>query len=742
MNQPSARFGGEWRGLFGWLLLLVGAHTSWAADLTRQEVVEALLSPASGIALGADSAAWSPFKDFGFGSSHEGMLPSGAVAEPHFVGVQPWPGPPLTNSTPSYFFWIDDEPAAEFMHLTRFVFVTTDQPNPTVANGGIRVAEHGWWPRLRLPDGNMLELWGASEQRTSAAPAGFSNRDGLVSGEAPVLPVAARLNAQTQISRRSLHSSIPPPGSDTACALIVRGAPDEHMSNNVVQFRKDLIEQFGVPDARIKIAKGGGVSSCADLVAAIQDVCKIDPPCSRIYVRITSHGGWNCLVLGNECVYDRELCYKLQTLAAKGAPIHMLINACFSFSLVDTNTFWNFPEGSSIITSAHENKVSYGGAGFTKAGGVTVSLAVSLFADAFSDCLKALKATNKVATDVETYAWVTNQQPCYPFAAAHRMLYPAGSRTNRLAENPFPQKVVVGRPPQGLALHVQNGTGEEKSDFHMIFQGNVTKGGKAEAKRADANGAVKVPGNPWGTPQITFNSDKNETMVCWDAPNDHVRAGDFILFRYSCGVPVRYLRGYWTPTTDPPADKDKIPTKSASLGESSSGDKLAVRQVVRADDAGGWSLPWQGRIGFAVLDQSLAIEDLHFGNPLLLQAATNFLNNAFSLEPDHSTLVELPLSSVASSVDRSLVFISQFQSGLNQNRTFVFELFDLPATKPVGVNLQARRLQNEIEIAWSGSGTLQTTDSLNDPWQDVPGQPQGNFRAQLQGAARFFRLKP
>ena len=118
------------------------------------------------------------------------------------------------------------------------------------------------------------------------------------------------------------------------------------------------------------------------------------------------------------------------------------------------------------------------------------------------------------------------------------------------------------------------------------------------------------------------------------------------------------------------------------------------------------------------------------------------MNNAFFLKPDDSADVELPLPNAPTPGGRSLVFISQSQPGLNQNGTLLFELFDLPAAKATGVVIQARRVNNEVEITWSGNATLQSTDSLTVQWQDVPGQPQGSHRAQVQGTARFFRLKP
>ncbi len=727
-----------------WFFFLFAFHLfefGNAATLRRREALAALLAPASGVAIEGASAVWCPFVDFGEGVDREGLAPVGTIAEPRFLGVQPWPGAVLTNETVAYFFWIDDEPAADFIHATRFVLVAADHPAPTVANGRIRVAPNGWWPVLRVPGGSPLELWETSEQRTSDEPIGPLNRDGAVAGKIPLRTV----NLDPVPPRRVPALAGPPAGSGTACALIVRGSSDGHMSNNAAQFQSDLVGHFGVPEKRIVMAADGGVASCEDLVKAIEALCKLEPACSRIYVRFTSHGGVGCLKLGKDCVPARELCTKLNTLGVKGVPIHMLINACYSFSLVDTNNYWAFPAGSTIVTSANSNRTSYGGPAFSDSAGN--SFAESLYARAFSECLKAGAADangDKFVDDCEAHDWVKSREPpanCFEWKtrSERRMLYPANTPPPFEIFDPNPQKVVVGDDPTAIGLQVLNGTGKLKSDFHMIFAGDVTDG-KAEAKRADGKGAVKV-GAPWGKTNITHDPIKNETMVCWDSPNDMVRPGDFMIFRYRVlGKSLRFLRAYWTPTSDPPADEDKIPTKSASLNSPAGSGGSTVRQLARGDDIGGWGYPWGGQIGFAVLSQPLDLEGLDFSNPNLLTAASNRLGNVFLL-PNQSTALNITLPKHAGDTEHTLVFISQGQSPANSNSTLMFEAFSLPAASTSPIVMQVRRVGSELEIFWNGGGVLQATDTFGSPWQNVPGNPQGSHRlTPSQHAAQFFRV--
>lgn len=745
MNPEAAGPWSGWSWIFrGVACFLFLPSLLQSATLTRREAVEVLLAAEIGSPLVSPTVAWSPFEDFGFGPGREGLLPAGSHVQPRFLGLDPWPGTAVDIQSPSYLFWVDDEPAAEFMHATRFLLVAADPSAVTPTGGRVLVSSQGWWPVVRLPSGRSFELWATAEQRASDAPPGFANPDGLVFGDIPLRSEPAILEAigPSRSGRAGLAG--PPPGADAACALIVRGAPDAHMSNNVVQFRQDLIEHFGVSDKRILISNKGGVSSCADLVAAIKAVCELDPPCSRIYVRITSHRGVGCLVLGKDCVPARELCTKLGSLGAKGVPIHMLINACYSFSLVDTNNFWSFAAGSTVLTSANANRTSYGGKAFSDPDGN--GFAESLYAHAFSKCLRNGAADQNgdgFVDDCEAHEWVKSLKPpenCYPWKAGResRMLYPANTPKPYEIFDPNPQKAVVKDDPRAIGIQVQNGTGKLKSDFHMIFQGDV-RGGKAEARRADGNGAAKT-GDPWGKTTITFNPASNETMVCWDAPNDQVRPNDFMILRYGIDKPgLRFLRGYWTPTTDPPADEDKIPTKSASLDSSPNGG-ATVRQLVRDHEMGGWGLPWLGQIGFAALSAPVALENLDFSNLSLLTAASNRLGNTFLL-PNQPVEMPLTLPALTGSTEPTLVFISQGQSPMSPNRTLMFEVFrlSLPLVSPGSI--QPRRIGGDLEILWTGTGVLQSTGLLDLPWQNVSGNPQGSYRVPLnEQPIRFFRL--
>src|SRR5262249_13094169 len=123
----------------------------------------------------------------------------------------------------------------------------------------------------------------------------------------------------------------------------------------------------------------------------------------------------------------------------------------------------------------------------------------------------------------EAYRWVTNVRPCYVYIPNGRMRYPVGTNLNVDGGSTVitrPQLRVVGTDGRGVNINVCNATGTNKTDFHMIFQGNVTNGtlGAWRSTVDDRIGARWAGGRTNRT--VTYDPVRNETMVCWNDPTN------------------------------------------------------------------------------------------------------------------------------------------------------------------------------------------------------------------------------
>ncbi|MCA9291550.1 MAG: hypothetical protein KDA25_10500, partial [Phycisphaerales bacterium] len=240
---------GHMRAMLGAVALatIAGSAPAGGPTLTRAEAAAALLDKGSGVDITPVAQVWSPYIDYGFGPGFEGLLPAGSTVEPARLNVEPWVSAPILLGVDQYFFWIDDLPKEDFVHGTRFVFVDPSVAAPTVGNGGISVFVEGWWPVINgVP---FLEL---DIHRTTLAPAGPGNPDGLIAGfafEPPPPPPA-------------------PPGGGSpanvadanACGIVVNGSNDTHHKNNATRMKNDLQNVDGVPAGRINTVAGGNAA--------------------------------------------------------------------------------------------------------------------------------------------------------------------------------------------------------------------------------------------------------------------------------------------------------------------------------------------------------------------------------------------------------------------------------------------------------------------------------------------------
>ena len=596
----------------------------YPVPLTRSNAVAAL-NAAMDIDPNLMIEVWSPDVDFGSGTGYEGLMPAGTLVNPYESLV---PGDGLSMSSPSYFFFVDEIPNGEYAHPTVFVLVDAYNPAPVLGNG-ITVKKENWWPVVTLPGGSPTEYF--KDDSGSSSPPGPFNPDGLIVGNftSPGGPF-------TFVGQESalIFQSAAAPNNSNACALVLLGTSDPHFACTVTNFYSDLTNHYGVPPNRIIRPNNGGVASSNDLANAIVQLCNSQPPCDKIFIRLASHGYTNAAGeglfflrgtsgSGTNYITASALCALLKKLAEKGVPICMTISSCFSGAMLQPNN-WNFPAGSVITTTVDGQTSAYGGTNWFNGPNRWCG---SLFPYAFSQCLNANPTNNPgldrngdgFVNDEEAFRWVTNRQPFYTFGSTNavqfwRRFYPAGTNyipnfttnvvggTNKIVFSGFstnvlrPQIRSVGTDPRMINLNVCNGTGTNKTDFHMIFQGNVTNG-TASAWRSTVDDKFRVT-NYWArgrtNTSITYDSNRNETMVCWTNGASPVLTNQYIHFGYfpPKGSTLRPKRQWWTPTTNQPpvlpALRDRVPTPRPKILWDTNTALVSIQVLNDSAADGGW----------------------------------------------------------------------------------------------------------------------------------------------------------
>ncbi|AEB08881.1 hypothetical protein [Desulfobacca acetoxidans] len=109
-----------------------------ADALTRDQAISVLI---------AQVINPSPNKDTLMAFGPQNMLQPGTVVEPSMLNTPPYPGSSRTIQTPTWFFWINDEPEYRFVHACRFIYIDATRANPIVGDG-IIVETQGWWPKI------------------------------------------------------------------------------------------------------------------------------------------------------------------------------------------------------------------------------------------------------------------------------------------------------------------------------------------------------------------------------------------------------------------------------------------------------------------------------------------------------------------------------------------------------------------------------------------------------------------
>ena len=533
------------------------------------------------------------------------------------------------------------------------------------------------------------------------------------------------------------------PTASNPCGLILRGDARFDFAADVPRFMNDLMNHYGVSSNRIVKANGGNPASSGDLAAGITAICNMMPPCDKIYVRITSHGSQGGFSLTDGSISASNLCNQFKKLADKGVPICLLINSCYSGSLLDPHN-WNFPAGSVIMTSTDSNHIGYG---WTYYDG-TNRFTGSVFPYAHSQCLNANPTNNPgldkngdgSVDDVEAQRWVTNVQPCYVLVGATNIMrYPAGSGTN---ESPGPQIVTVGTDPKKINLNVCNGSGQPKTDFHIVFKGNVS-GGTALAWQSDPQDHI---GPQWAggatNRTVTYDPTRNETMVCWMDGSAPVAPGQYIHFGYfPPNGGLRPLRQYWTPTTNPPAISDRVPTRESSVVPGTSANNPIIRIISRSAAFDGWG---QTQFGFILVRYSptnIPLQNLNLGDPALTGSTPVFGTNFF-LNPDVPLEFPVSLPMQPNDPEPSVVLESHSSWEGNQTQTIQVELIPLSSVSVAPLVLHIEKSGNVIAVTWDApDATLEFATSLTGPWTPLFSASSPYFETiSPSSSMKFFRL--
>jgi hypothetical protein len=674
----------------------LGENVSSASPLTRAQAVALLLSSSSDLLIDTNQPinVWCPYVDYGSGSGYEGLLPAFSTV----AAFEPATGPTVLLNSDSYFFWVDTLPQADFEHKVYFVILDANNPSPVLGNG-LEIYEENWWPEVTPSSGPLAgvtaDYFHTSAQTESASPPGVTNPQGLVVGSTlqpgEISFTGAGAGDPITVTGSANAACVP---ATNACAIVLFGDVDKITFRNSARLmEQDLINHYGVRTNRIIRAGGNNNATLADLSNSITMLCNAQPPCDKIFIRMASHGGRGRPDLGLEPgfymrrnnntdptnvvrVSATELCNLFKRLADKGVPICALINCCYGGGLLTPNN-WNFPAGSSVITATASNTVGLSWCYIDQNGNRFTN---QIFTYAFSQCLNA-NPTNTMngrrldrngdgcVDDEEAFAWVTNVAPCFricnagvpgpnnPWASV--MNYPARGtnldidlKTNFITNkryfvtNPFvivPQQRGVGTDPRMINLNVCNGTGTNKTDFHMIFQGNVTNG-TASAWRSTVDDRFFVT-NYWArgrsNTMITYDSNRNETMVCWTNGASPVRTNQYIHFGYfpPKGSTLRPRRQWWTPTTNPPpalpAIRDRVPTPRPKVLWDPNTALVGIQVLNDSTADGGWGSTLLVTNTVYYSRDLIPLQNLSLGNAAVTNLPLILVNNG-SVAPDNT----------------------------------------------------------------------------------------------------------
>jgi hypothetical protein len=238
-----------------------------------------------------------------------------------------------TLRSPSWFFWIDDDPQALFSHAVRFAAVSARSGARTVTNAQ-------WWPRV------------STHGTTASAP--------LLPATAP----AGALKAPVRVS--PLREPAQTTTAATTCFIDVLG-PGDHEAG----LREDAQEWYYTLATTLHFTP---ISPNPELPTTRQNLVDwvnqavSNPKCQKVIITISAHGfqhdarnnGGFVLANGPGAIYAMtydELAQILQPLAAKGIQVCIYDGACYSGEAVTDMSGYGFD--GAIASSSGPNEQAY-----------------------------------------------------------------------------------------------------------------------------------------------------------------------------------------------------------------------------------------------------------------------------------------------------------------------------------------------------------------------------------------------
>ncbi len=305
-----------------------------AIDLLLEQVVQpdSLEAPLIAFSLDAPLAAGSEVAPYA-----PVDLPADVTELPFLV--------PRTLERDAWFFWVDDEPFAQFAHPTRYVFIDAQ-------TGAVEVQEEAWWPYI---DGEPVEAWiGAG--RWDPANWGFSNVSEADAPDNEGVPDTRRPAGAFLLSQTALRPAAAQLSGEAIVA--VNGWAPGHGTD--AGFSGDMLQARAFSRASgIPIYEPSG-NTLADIEASIQQA--IDAGAVDIFFYFTGHGGrtadgrfWR--PFRGTAIWTQDLVALLQKFASR-VRFKTTIQGCYSGG-------WVTPLQDSgvvdiVIASSAADEVSYG----------------------------------------------------------------------------------------------------------------------------------------------------------------------------------------------------------------------------------------------------------------------------------------------------------------------------------------------------------------------------------------------
>ena len=165
----------------------------------------------------------------------------------------------------TWFFWIDDQPAAGFEHPVRFMYVDAADPDPRLEKW--RISQEKWWPVVTLP--------GTRGVSSLLGPLVRNRTRGHLASVSP-----SSLKALRSVVRQE----------PDACAIVVHGSDDMATRTSQTDMENFFLQDKGIPSDRVlrtRSSEGNALDSSPDQSKGLIEEAK-KKNCKKLYVYIGS----------------------------------------------------------------------------------------------------------------------------------------------------------------------------------------------------------------------------------------------------------------------------------------------------------------------------------------------------------------------------------------------------------------------------------------------------------------------